>query len=104
MSKCPNVRLNVPWFYQTYQRFTKHTKVYEPAEDSFLFLDAMELELDTLKQSDPCIAVEVIHTLCVHWTLDTRLLHPQHLDGIWIGLIQYRLPLAPPCEYPEPWF
>ena len=33
-----------------------------------------------------------------------RLLHPQHLDGIWIGLIQYRLPYAPLSEYPEPWF
>ena len=24
-----------------------------------------------------------------------RLLHPQHLHGIWIGQNQYRLPLAP---------
>ena len=28
--------------------------------------------------------------------LATRLLHPQHLDGIWIGLMHYRLPYAPP--------
>ena len=40
----------------------------------------------------------------VHCTLYTRLLHPQHLDGIWIGLIHYRLPYAPLSEYPEPWF
>ena len=33
----------------------------------------------------------------------TRLLHPQHLDGIWIGQDQYRLPLAPLYEFPEPW-
>ena len=33
-----------------------------------------------------------------------RLLHPQHLDGIGIGLIHYRLPYAPLSEYPEPWF
>ena len=33
----------------------------------------------------------------------TRLLHPQHLDGIWIGQNRYRLPLAPLNEYPEPW-
>ena len=33
----------------------------------------------------------------------TRLLHPQHLDGIWIGQNQYRLPLAPLNEFPEPW-
>ena len=32
-----------------------------------------------------------------------RLLHPQNLDGIWIGQNQYRLPLAPLNEYPEPW-
>ena len=25
----------------------------------------------------------------------SRLLHPQHLDGIWIGQDLYRLPLAP---------
>ena len=35
--------------------------------------------------------------------LKSRLLHPQHLDGIWIGLIHYRLPYAPVSEYPEPW-
>ena len=29
-------------------------------------------------------------------SLLTRLLHPKHLDGIWIGQDQYRLPLAPP--------
>ena len=32
-----------------------------------------------------------------------RLLHPQHLDGIWIGQDQYRLPLAPLNDFPEPW-
>ena len=32
-----------------------------------------------------------------------RLLHPQHLDGIWIGQDQYRLHLAPINEFPEPW-
>ena len=31
-----------------------------------------------------------------------RLLHPQHLDRIWIGQDQYRLPLAPLNEFPEP--
>ena len=36
--------------------------------------------------------------------VDIRLLHPQHLDGIWIGQHQYRMPLAPLSEYPEPWF
>ena len=36
--------------------------------------------------------------------MDTRLLHPQHLDGIWIGQDQYRMPLAPLSEYPEAWF
>ena len=33
----------------------------------------------------------------------TRLLHPQHLVGIWIGQDQYRLPLATLNEIPEPW-
>ena len=32
-----------------------------------------------------------------------RLLHPQHLDGIWIGQNKSRLPLAPLNEFPEPW-
>ena len=32
-----------------------------------------------------------------------RLLHPQHLEGIWIGQDQQRLPLAPLNEFPEPW-
>ena len=35
--------------------------------------------------------------------LHIRLLHPQHLGGIWIGQNQYRLPLAPLNEFPEPW-
>ena len=34
----------------------------------------------------------------------TRLLHPQHLDGIWIGQDQYRMPLNSLSDYPEPWF
>ena len=33
----------------------------------------------------------------------SRLLHPQHLDRNWIGQNQYRLPLAPLNEFPEPW-
>ena len=33
----------------------------------------------------------------------TRLLHPQHLDENWIRQNQYRLPLAPLNEFPEPW-
>ena len=39
----------------------------------------------------------------VYTTVYTSLLHPQHLGGIWIGLNQYRLPLAPLNEYPKPW-
>ena len=35
--------------------------------------------------------------------MESRLLHPQRLDGIWIGQDQYRLPLAPLNEFPEPW-
>ena len=35
--------------------------------------------------------------------LHTRLLHPQHLDGIWSGLKPYRLPFDTLSEYPEPW-
>ena len=31
-------------------------------------------------------------------------LHPQYLDGIWIGQDEYRMPLVPLSEYPEPWF
>ena len=30
-----------------------------------------------------------------HQPADPRLLHPQHLSGIWIWQNQYRLPLAP---------
>ena len=36
-------------------------------------------------------------------TINSRLLHLQHLGGIWIGQDQYRLPLAPLNEFPEPW-
>ena len=35
--------------------------------------------------------------------VDIRLLHLQHLGGIWIGQDQYRLPLAPLNEFTEPW-
>jgi hypothetical protein len=38
-----------------------------------------------------------------HLVRKIRLLHPQHWDGIWIGQDQYRLPLAPLNEFPEPW-
>ena len=31
-----------------------------------------------------------------------RLLHPQHLDGIWLGLTPYRVPLDTLSEYSEP--
>ena len=33
----------------------------------------------------------------------TRLLHPQHLGGIWCGLMPYRMPFDTLIEYPEPW-
>ena len=33
--------------------------------------------------------------------VQARLLHPQHLDRIWIGQDQYRMPLAPLSEYPK---
>ena len=36
-------------------------------------------------------------------SIGIRLLHPKRLDRIWIGQNQYRLPLAPLNEYPEPW-
>ena len=38
-----------------------------------------------------------------HLVRKIRLLHPQHLDRIWIRQDQYRLPLAPINEFPEPW-
>ena len=34
----------------------------------------------------------------------TRLLYPQHLDGIWTGPLQFMLPYDTLSEYPEPWF
>ena len=38
-----------------------------------------------------------------NWFL-SRLLHPKKINGIWIGQDQYRMPLGPLSEYPEPWF
>ena len=35
--------------------------------------------------------------------VEIRLLHPQDLDGIWIVQDQYRLPIAPLIQFPEPW-
>ena len=35
--------------------------------------------------------------------LHIRLLHPQHLGGIWSGLTPYMLPFDTLIEYPEPW-
>ena len=32
-----------------------------------------------------------------------RLLHLQHLGGIWSGLMPYSMPFSPLSEYPEPW-
>ena len=32
-----------------------------------------------------------------------RLLHLQHLGGIWSGLMPYRLPFDTLSGYPEPW-
>ena len=46
----------------------------------------------------PCCSVSTVFSdRCEAWVLP-RLLHPQHLDGVWIGLIQYRLPYAPLSE------
>ena len=33
----------------------------------------------------------------------TRLLHPQHLGGIWSSLMPYRLPFDTLSKYLEPW-
>ena len=46
---------------------------------------------------------EASHEGCQVARVASRLLHPQHLDGIWIRQDQCRLPLAPLNEYPEPW-
>ena len=35
--------------------------------------------------------------------LPSRLLHPQHLSGIWSCLMLYRLPFVTNSEHPEPW-
>ena len=34
----------------------------------------------------------------------SRLLYPQHLNGIWTGPLQFRLPYDTLSKYPEPWF
>ncbi len=45
----------------TYASLTKNdfTQVYEPAEDTFLFLDALDNELNYLESLDPLIACEI---------------------------------------------
>ena len=41
--------------------------------------------------------------MCWNTSVNTRLLHPHHLDGIWTGQTPYRLPYNTLyCEYPEP--
>ena len=43
------------------------------------------------------------HASHVLLRLVTRLRHPQHVGGIWSGLMPYRLPFDTLSEYPEPW-
>ena len=47
--------------------------------------------------------VELVEGVCYQRGLPRRLLHPQHLGGIWAGLMPYRMPFDTLIEYPEPW-
>ena len=59
-----------------------------------------QLDFFTWNWSWPIVSGQIYR---LYRRIYSRLLHPQHLDGIWIGQNQYRLPLAPLTEYPEPW-
>ena len=67
---------------------------------------AGDLRWSLRKKRAPC-GGRVRHSskeyLCPSRSALIRLLHPQHLGGIWSVLTPYRLPFDTLSEYPEPW-
>jgi hypothetical protein len=58
--------------------------VYEPAEDTFLFLDALQDELPFLEKLDPAICVEIGYAMFASNTVK-RSDHPTATCGFALG-------------------
>ena len=60
-----------------------------------VFKTIESIQTVALYETYSCVSLWQI--LCI------RLLHPQHLNGIWSGMTPYRVPLNILSEYQEPW-
>ena len=71
------------------------------AEEHCLRFKHLQCALCSVQRAACSVQRAVFSVKC---TVCSRFLQPRPLGGIWIGQNQYRLPLAPLNEYPEPWW
>ena len=57
----------------------------------------------TEMMGNKCLLMDWLENVINKLWILPKLLDPQHLGGIWVGKDQYRLPLAPLNDFPEPW-